>query len=245
VGSICGFTLNPYQCIPDDFVCMKGVRQSESTFKIRNETMSFDPMKDKIAITLPDFTLKKNSDSIFGKYNEPYIVSLAVDDSGISTPKIMFNCMPFPKVKPGNSVNMLGDGHLIYGPKNPGQYVALSILVMESDSDMRDLGSKIEKIVNHKAVSLGMAAVIAANPGSAAIMGILKELTQLVAGTLKENKDDELFRTEGTFLRDHAAPYHINRKYSNLGNDYIDMSLQILPLSMPNGQGATVKEIVV
>lgn len=74
-------------------------------------------------------------------------------------------------------------------------------------------------------------------------MGILKELTQLVAGQLKENKDDELFRTEGTFLRDHAVPFHINRKYSNLGNDFVDMSLQILPLALSNGQGTTVEEI--
>jgi len=169
--------------------------------------MSFNPTTDKIAITIPKFTLKKNADPfIFGKYNEPYIVSLAVDEQGSANPVIDFNTMPFPKVKVGNTVSMLGDGHLLYGPKNPGQYVALSVLIMESDSDMRNLGGKIEEIVGSKAVELGIGAIIAANPGSAAILGILKELTQLVAGELKNNKDDELFRTEGTFLRDHPVP---------------------------------------
>ena len=203
--------------------------------------MTFNPTTDKIAITIPQFTLKKKSDGIFGKYNEPYIVSLAIDEQGSGTPEIGFNAMPFPKVTSGNTVTMLGDGHLLYGPKNPGQYVALSVLIMESDSEMQNLGVKIEEIVSSKAVELGMAAIITAGPGSAAILGILKELTQLVAGQLKKNKDDELFRTEGTFLRDHQVPYHINRQYTGLGNEYIDLSMSILPLTRANGQGSAIK----
>ncbi len=205
--------------------------------------MSFDSTKDKIAITIPEFTLKKNADGFFNKYNEPYIVSLAVDESGKANPTIEFNFMPFPKVRHGNTVKMLGDGHLLYGPKNPGNFVAVSVLFMESDSDMRELGKGLEGIVKSKAAELGIGTLIKANPGSAAILGILKEATQLIAGILKNNKDDELFRIEGSFLRDHPTPYHVNRKYENLGNDYIDVSMQVIPLSKPNGQGVTVTEI--
>lgn len=205
--------------------------------------MAFNPTSDKIAITIPEFTLMKKADGIFSKYNEPYIVSLAIDEQGSNNPKIDFNIMPFPKVAVGGTVKMLGDGHLLYGPTNPGEFVAISVLIMESDSDMRELGKKIEKIVKAKAVELGIAAIVAANPGSAAILGILKELTQLVAGQLKDNKDDELFRISGTFLRDHQVPYHINRLYTGLGNDFIDLSMQIVPLDTPNGQGSTVEKI--
>jgi hypothetical protein len=205
--------------------------------------MAFNPSTDKIAITITEFTLKKSADGIFGKYNEPYIVSLAIDEHGANNPKIDFNIMPFPKVAVGGKVKMLGDGHLLYGPKNPGQFVALSVLIMESDSDMRELGGRIAEIVGSKAVELGVGAIVSANPGSAAILGILKELTQLVAGELTQNKDDELFRIEGTFLRDHQVPYHVNRAYTGLGNDYIDLTMQIIPLENSNGEGPVTKVV--
>jgi len=136
---------------------------------------------------------------------------------------------------------MLGDGHLLYGPKNPGKFVALSVLLMESDGDMRELGETIEGIVKSSTVELGIATITLASPGSSAILGILKELTQLVAGQLKHNRDDELYRTEGTFLRDHAVPYHVNRLYTGLGNDYVDLSMKVIPLSATNGQCAKMK----
>jgi hypothetical protein len=205
--------------------------------------MSFNPYEDNIAITIPEFTLKKHSDFIFQQYNEPYIVSLAIDSHGAANPQIDFNFMPFPKVRVGNTVRMLGDGHLVYCPKNPGEFVALSLLVMESDNDLRDFGKELETIVKSKAVSIGISAIISSNPGSGAILGILKELAVLISGLLKQNKDDELFRLDGTFLRDHPVSYHINRKYTDYGNDYINMAIQIIPLSETNGQGVPVKTI--
>jgi len=70
--------------------------------------------------------------------------------------------MPFPKVRKGATVRMLGDGHLLYGPANPGEFVAMSVLIMESDRDLRTLGDELDKIVKSKAVDLGVKA-----PGSA------------------------------------------------------------------------------
>ena len=137
---------------------------------------------------------------------------------------------------------MLGDGHIVYGPKNPGEFVAVSILIMESDKDVQDFGKALEEIVKSNAVKLGISAIVAANPGSAAILGIIKEMTQLLAGFLKNNKDDELFRTEGTFLRGHPVPYHINRSYE-LGNDFIKINLDVLPLKNHNGEGPKPKAI--
>ena len=206
--------------------------------------MPFDPKKDKIAITIPRFTLLKHVDGILDRYNEPYILSMAVDASGKANPKIDFNCMPFPKVAQGGTVTMLGDGHIVYGPKNPGEFVALSVLIMESDKDMRQFGKSIEEVVKSTAVDLGIKSLVAANPGAAAVLAILKELTQLVAGFLKNNQDDELFRTEGTFLRGHAVPYHIDRSYE-IGNEFVALHLSIVPLKTHNGEGPRPKGIAV
>lgn len=206
--------------------------------------MPFDPKKSKIAIAVPQFTLKRSSEGAFGGvYNEPYLVSLAIDAQGQANPEINFNFMPFPKVRPGETISMLGDGHLLYGPKNPGEFVALTILAMESDRDMRKAGGQIDKIVSSSAVDLGLKALIAANPGAQGILAILKELTQLVAGALKNNKDDELFRTEGTFLRDHPVPYHVNRLYEKQ-NDYVSMQVQVIALEAGNGQGSQPRALI-
>jgi len=204
--------------------------------------MPFDPQSSKIAITVPRFKLLKHSDSVFERYNEPYIVSVAADSGGNAGPSLGFNFMEFPKVRVGGSVDMLGHGHLVYGPKNPGEFVAISILIMESDRDIREAARLAEAFVKSKAVELGMRAVMAANPGSGAVLGILKELVQFVAGELKNNRDDELFRTEGSFLRDSPNPYHVNRSYQQ-SNDYVELSLNIIPLETPNGEGRDLTHI--
>lgn len=204
--------------------------------------MSFDPNQDSIAISIPKFTLLKHADAVFQRYNEPYITSVAIDAAGAADPKIDFNFMPFPKVAVGGTVTMLGDGHIVYGPRNPGEFVAISVLVMESDQEMVDLGKRVEQVVQTKAVDLGIKTLVASDPGSAAVLAVLKELTQWVAAVLKENKDDELFRTEGTFLRGHAVPYHINRSYE-VGNDFVSLNLSVLPLRNNNGQGLAPKTL--
>ncbi|MBW8041106.1 MAG: hypothetical protein FVQ85_14040 [Planctomycetes bacterium] len=204
----------------------------------------FDKRKSSIAITVPRFTLKKKHDEWFeGKYNEPYILSLAVDTANTEMPGIAFNMMPFPKIAEGGTVTMLGDGHLVYGPANPGEFVAISILMMEADSDIRTRGKILEDFIKSKAVDLGFKLIIASNPGAAAILALTKELTQFLAGLLKENKDDELFRIEGTFLRDGTVPYHINREYQN-SNEYVELSVKVIPLAETNGQGEEVKKII-
>ncbi|WP_205700944.1 hypothetical protein [Jeongeupia sp. USM3] len=167
---------------------------------------------------------------------------MAIDTNGEANPEIDFNFMPFPKVAPASTVTMLGDGHLLYGPKNPGEFIALSILMMESDADMQERGKLIKEIIESRAADLGISAIIAANPGSAAIVGILKELASFVASALSKNGDDELFRAEGSFLRDQPNPYHINRSYEHQ-NDFVKVTIQIIPLETPNGEGALVQAL--
>lgn len=203
----------------------------------------FDKNKSNIAITIPRFTLKKKHKEWFeGSYNEPYILSLAVDAAKVEKPEIAFNMMPFPKIATGGTITMLGDGHVIYGPANPGEFVAISILIMESDSDIRSRGVFLKDFIESKATELGFKLILASNPGAAVILALTKELTQFLAGKLKENKDDELFRVEGTFLRDGIVPYHINREYQS-SNEYIELNVKVIPLEESNGQGAEIKKI--
>lgn len=205
--------------------------------------MTFDPDRSSIAITIPHFTLKKRGGGLFeGRYSEPYIVSVAIDELGEADPSLSFSFMPFPKVQAGQTVEMLGDGHLLYGPRHPGSFVALSVLVMESDGDIRRLGAEIDAIVNSNAALLGLKAIVAANPGAAGILAILKELVQFIAGVLQDDGDDELYRTEGTFLRDAPVPFHIGRRYQR-GNEYIDMALEIIALDRPPAPDSVVKDL--
>lgn len=204
--------------------------------------MPFDKYATKIAITMPQFTLLKNADLLLERYNEPYIVSFAIDSTGANSPEIGFNFMDFPKVRTNTTVTMLGDGHLIYGPANPGEFVAISVLMMESDADMRRRGQLIRSITQSKAAALGVKSIIAANPSSAAIVAILKELTSFVGSELAQNGDDELFRTEGAFLRDISNPYHIDRSYKHR-NDYVEVALQVIALETSNGKGAEVEAL--
>lgn len=204
--------------------------------------MIFNSQDSKIAITLSELTLLETSEPWFDSYSEPYILSVAIDSTGNANPEISFNFMPFPKVRRKATVTMLGDGHLLYGPKNPGEFVALSILIMESDADMQERGRIMKELVESKAVELGLKAIILSNPGSAAIVGVLKELTSFIAGVLSKNGDDELFRLEGSFLRDQPNPYHINRIYTQL-NEFVKVSLKIIPLDTPNGEGASVQKL--
>jgi hypothetical protein len=177
------------------------------------------------------------------KYNEPYILSFAVDGNGANEPRIDFNFEPFYKVRPGDTVEMMGDGFLLYGPAQPGEFVALSVIVAESDKDVREKGTILKEFVQSKAVDLGIKSLIAANAGASAILAALKELTVFVSGLIEKNGDDKLLTYEGTFLRDTDNPYHINRKYSRK-NDYVNLFVQIIPLENRNRQGKATERIL-
>lgn len=193
------------------------------------KTEGFDPMQDKIAIVINDFTLKKNPDWPF-RYSEPYIISMAIDQGGANNPAIDFNILPFPKVRKNNTVSFDGQGHLIYGPANPGEFVAYTILFMENDSDMRNIGQAIEEIIQSEAAGMGMKALLEANPTFSTSAMLLSKLAEIIASRMKKNADDELHRRNGTLLRDVETPYEISRTFEG-GNDFIASRLTVVPLT--------------
>ena len=190
----------------------------------------FDSSTDKIALVLKEFTLLKNADGIFQRYNEPYIISLAIDENGANNPAIDFNILPYPKVRKGDTIQFGGQGHLLYGPNNPGEFLAYSILFMESDRDVRDLGKTIERILESQVVDLGAKTLLQANPTFGTALSILTSLTELISSEMQQNKDDELYRRNGTLLRDIPPLYNINSTF-NGRNDFIESQVRVLALS--------------
>ena len=205
--------------------------------------MTFDKNNSRIAITVPFFRLLRSQDGLFDKNqraNEPYLVTLAIDSNSKESPSIAFNSSPFPNVRRGEKVEMLGDGHLVYGPENPGEFVVVSILLMESDNEYRELGTKLETAIKDSAVDAGLKALMTANATAGAIGQGLQLATGLVARILKGNRDDEVIRTAGTFFRDRPVPYDINRQFTR-GNKEAEIAVKVIALSESNGQGSAPK----
>jgi len=97
---------------------------------------------------------------------------------------------------------------------------------MESDSDIRELGKAVEEVVKDEATKMGIKALIAAVPKYGTAITLLIELVGLVSKRMQEIKDDELFRKNGTLLRDLAPPYDILRTYQG-ENDFIKFKQEL------------------
>jgi hypothetical protein len=203
---------------------------------------TFDPMNDKIGVVVKSFTLKRKSEFFLDRFSEPYIVSMAIDEKGAHETEIDFNVLPFPNVRKGDTVSFDGQGHLIYGPKNPGQFLAYSILFMESDQDVRDFGVTMEDILKSEAVNIGAKALLKAAPTYSTAFSILQNLGNLIAKQLQKNKDDELYRRNGTLLRDVKPAFDILRTFES-ENDFIKTKTSIIPLDISNEMGVQTKAI--
>ena len=203
---------------------------------------SFNPHRDKIAVVLKEFTLKRKSDGLLDRFSEPYVVSMAIDENGAKSPAIDFNILPFPNVKKGDTVSFDGQGHLIYGPNNPGQFLAYSLLFMESDRDIRNFGQMVEDILTSEAINSSAKVLLAATPTYSTALNVLQKIAELTAIQLQKNKDDELFRRNGTLLRDVIPSYDILRTYKS-ENRFIQMQTSIIPLKESNQIGVQTKRI--
>jgi hypothetical protein len=210
--------------------------------------MPFDPNTSTIAITVPSFTFKKGASSILFEditdliYSEPYLVTIAIDGNGVATQSLDFNFAEYPNIRRGGTVNMIGNGHLVYGPGNPGEFVATSVLLMESSRDAKNTGDDIIQIVQSKAVDMGIAAAIGVDPRIGTTLRLMQELTNFVAIRLQSTRDKYLFRTEGVFFRNTKVPYEVNRQFVS-GNEFAELTVQVIPLDQPNGQGPTTQAI--
>ena len=208
--------------------------------------MPFDKNQDKIAITVSRFKLNRSSDGPLGTEhlcsNEPYLITLAVDAHGIAQPILGFNSASYPNVREGDEVKMLGHGHLVYGPGNPGSWVAASVLLLESDGGVRRAGESLEAIIASAAKDAGLRTVLSSNPTALAVSSVLFSVGGLVARVLEANRDDQLLRTQGVFFRDEKVPFCVNRRLTR-SNRMAEIDLDVIPLSSASGQGPTAQSL--
>lgn len=189
-------------------------------------------------VTVPRFKLLRSQDGVArrDRANEPYLVTLAVDAAGRAGRQIAFNTAHFPNVRRCDAVEMLGHGHLVYGPENPGEFVAVAVLLMESDAEVRERGRKLRDILGDSAVTGGLRRLLEASPTAGAIGHGLAEVAGFVARILEGNEDDEVIRVAGVFLRDVPVPYDVNRRMRRVNRE-AEINLAVVPLERSNGQG--------
>jgi hypothetical protein len=100
----------------------------------------------------------------------------------------------FSRIKRGDSLNILGDGILLYGPKDPEGKVMVHTAVMESDSRSRDV-SKILQTSIEKSGLFDMIEDITdltklTAPQITAITSATRFAFETVLFMLKQNRDD-------------------------------------------------------
>ncbi len=190
----------------------------------------FNKKNDEIAITIPYFELKKSGD-ILGGLSEPYIISIAISESAIkdSASTLQLNNFYFPNIKKCSKVNFGGVGRVIYGPQNPGKFVTYSVLFMESDEDVRTAGENLSEFMNSVEIRTLSKVLSVANPTYGAAAEVVRQIGSLVGKFMKKNKDDELFRVEGTLLRDTEPPYYIGDTYEAF-NKFINCPIHVMPI---------------
>lgn len=198
---------------------------------------SFDPGRDKVAIVFTGFELLASSDGLRRanhRYNEPYLVTLAIDEHCRHKPRLDLNFARWSNVRRGQSRTMRGHGHLVYGPAQPGEFIVFGAVMMESDSDVRDFGQQLRSVTQLAAVQTGLRAAMAAKPPTGVLLNALAQTTEQVGGLLSRNRDDVLHTVTASFLRDRPVPYDIDRSFSDR-NDFVCMRFSVLGLQASNG----------
>lgn len=190
--------------------------------------MEFNAEKDSIAITIPGFRMRHTAD--LGK-NEIFILTLAIDEGGESNPKpsLFVNKLIIPKVKKWNWVNLGGHGRIVYGPANPGSFVYYTIMFIEGDEDVRNIGNTIDQVFSSEEAKGIINLLSTVNPTTQLVTFVLSSLVTLVGKIMKTNKDDIIFTTEGSFFRDVEPPYNIGDSFNTL-NHHIECIVKVFPL---------------
>jgi hypothetical protein len=114
-------------------------------------------------------------------------------------------------VKAGHIFTFGRTGRILYQSQVIPPFLDWIMLVIESDGDVRELGSKIDQIlpdaqVDFLAGNIMVLASTAATPHSAAAIALSKALIRGVTSFLKGNEDDQLGLIEQSFVRELHYP---------------------------------------
>lgn len=100
----------------------------------------------------------------------------------------------FHNIRDGESLPLLGNGILLYGPTDPKGLLGLHVAVMEDDKAYRSLGRYVEETAKQMKIDELIEAAIAAtslgNPVVRVLSSAFKGFVSAVISRLKQNEDD-------------------------------------------------------
>lgn len=161
------------------------------------------------ALYLSEITLNENFNSFLSRTNQIYGAAIIWDLSGqpprvIGIPERQGKEALAYAMRPNESLRFIGDGLQLWPQKAVEGGLHVQMVLMESDSDLRNIGEKIGKVREAVAESsLGRAlAGFAAGPTGATIVAVEQAalaLSQVVESVLKANDDDLVAIFQGTY----------------------------------------------
>ena len=129
---------------------------------------------------------------------------------------------------------ILGDGHYVYGPANPGEWVEVSISVMESDLSDTANRELFAELVRAVANTRRLKPLLTIHPALGFVGKALEEIAESAARYLSKGADDTLLHTSGVFLRDsHDGPFRIGAPQT-VSNASVEFELNVIPLPAAN-----------
>ncbi len=141
--------------------------------------------------------------------------------------------MKIENIIDGHQMTFGDTGYALYQANKIPLAFNWSLLIMESDDDVRNVGTQIDETVNHPEFdnftsNLLILLGAAGNPAAAAGAAITKFVFKIIGNTMQKNKDDQLGILYQSFNRFQHYP-HGERKKDNVpdltNNILIDYSI--------------------
>ncbi|KAA1047670.1 hypothetical protein [Pseudocitrobacter sp. 73] len=194
----------------------------------------FNPLKDHTSIVLTDLRIKKSFDP--GRnYIDPYLIAIVTDKKD-GVLRMSSKRFDFPNVKVYERIITSDSTFSLYGPGNPGEFVTTTLMLMESDSDIRIVGQQLDDLISGTAEEVGAVAALSGNPSAIAITALAQKILQGVAKVLQQNKDDQICFVYDTWFQGELPPYGINQ-YKIHSSSVADVTLRVSPLLVGGQQG--------
>lgn len=123
-------------------------------------------------------------------------------------------------VKAGHFFNFGDTGKILFQSEKIPEFLDWIFLAIEDDTDVRDLGSDIDKVlpddqIDSLATSIITIAAASVNPQAAAAIAIAKALVRGITYFMKNDKNDQLGLVEQSFIKELHYP---NGKRTSAGN---------------------------
>lgn len=187
----------------------------------------FNPETDQIAVFMTTLRIRKAFD--IGNRVDPYIIVIATDKNN-GTVRMNANHFAFPNTQVYQQIIKPDNALMIYGPDNPGEFLTLSIMLMDSDSDIQKTGEQLEEAINTMAKTANVIARLTANPTAMVATMLAEEVLLGVAKVIQQNKDDPIMFVHDSWLQGLTPPYGINQ-YKLHASDTAEISLRVSPIA--------------